>query len=361
MGKMSHPAASDADCRLNVGMRFPEFVTERLLIRPPTVDDIDALHARRNDPEVARYQDWQVPWSREQAEAMIRGDIADRDEIDGWNMVVITDRNSGETLGDLAVNISSAGRRSEIGYTLDRRNWGNGYATEAAEALITHLFEVVGVTRVHGMLHPDNPASARVLERVGMLFEGHTRLSFWLGDDNSDDHIYGMTRADWETWRSRPRHRPEQVELIEIGPESRREVASLTTHKTQEKLVAPMAESFTDALFPPIVNGEPVRPWMRAITADGTIVGFVMMTEPTERHPEPFIWRLLVDRLHQRRGIGEMVLDLLDEQCGVWGVESMTVSWATGPGSPEAFYLRHGFVPTGILIGGEVEARKYLG
>jgi RimJ/RimL family protein N-acetyltransferase len=345
---------------LNVVMLFPELATDRLLIRPPVVDDIEALHARRNDPEVARYQNWELPWPRERAEAMVRGDIADRDEIEGWNMLVITERSSGETLGDLAVNISWEGRCSEIGYTLDRRHWGHGYATEAAEALVAHLFEDVGVTRVSGMLHPDNPASARVLERVGMLFEGHTRLSFWVGEENSDDHIYGMTRADWEQWRDRPRTPPESVELGEIGPENRRVVGALATHKTQEELVAPMSASFADALFPSVVNGAPVRPWMRAIVADGTIVGFVMMTTPTARHPEPFLWRLLIDRLHQRRGIGREALELIDAQCRQWGVDSLTVSWATGPGSPERFYLQHGFVPTGILIGGEVQGRKYL-
>ncbi len=76
------------------------------------------------------------------------------------------------------------------------------------------------MTRVEGMLHPDNPASAMVLERVGMLFEGHTRSSFWVGDENSDDWLYGMTRADWEAWRDRPRSRPDEVRLVEITPDN---------------------------------------------------------------------------------------------------------------------------------------------
>ena len=47
------------------------------------------------------------------------------------------------------------------------------------------------------MLHPDNPASAMVMERNGFLFEGHTRSSFWLGGEVSDDWIYGLLQPDW--------------------------------------------------------------------------------------------------------------------------------------------------------------------
>lgn len=341
-------------------MHFPVIETPRLRIRPPVMDDVDVFHARRNHPDVARYQNWELPYPLDKALGVVAGDIADRDEADGWNMLVVTDRATGETLGDLAIGMTFQGRCAEIGYSFHPDHWGKGFAIEASAALVEHLFEEVGVSRISGMLHPDNPASARVLERVGLIFEGHTRLSFWVGDDNSDDHIYGMTRSQWEEWRSRPTQPPDQVTLIEIGPENADAVAQLRTHKTQEHLVAPMAESFRDALFPEVVSGAPVEPWMRAIDADGQLVGFVMLAAPTRTHTEPYLWRLLIDRLHQRRGIGTMVLEALEPQCSTWGADTLAVSWATGPGSPERFYMRNGFVPTGRVIDGEVEARKYF-
>jgi diamine N-acetyltransferase len=122
-----------------------------------------------------------------------------------------------------------------------------------------------------------------------------------------------------------------------------------------------MDESFREALFPEVIKDAPVEPWMRAVQADGLLVGFVMIAAPRRHDPEPFLWRLLIDRLHQRRGIGTMVLDALEGQCRRWGVDSILVSWSTERGSPESFYMRNGFVPTGLLIDGEVEARKYLG
>jgi diamine N-acetyltransferase len=121
-----------------------------------------------------------------------------------------------------------------------------------------------------------------------------------------------------------------------------------------------MADSYADALFPEEVDGWPVVPWMRGVTADGAMVGFVMLALATEHHPEPFLWRLLVDRMHQRRGIGSAIIELVAEECLRTGNETLLVSWSEGPGSPRDFYVRHGFVPTGRLVDGEIEARKSL-
>jgi diamine N-acetyltransferase len=210
------------------------------------------------------------------------------------------------------------------------------------------------------MLHPDNTASAMVLERCGLLFEGHTRSSFWLEDEVSDDWIYGMTRPDWEAWVNRPTSAPESVELIEISEANERQVSKLHTHKTQERFVSPMAASFTDALFPEIVDGAPVVPWMRAVVADGEIVGFAMLALSTEHHAEPYLWRLLIDRIHQRRGIGRRVLELLESEAVAMGDRTLLTSWEEGKGSPRGFYVKNGFAPTGQIVEGETEARKVL-
>ena len=336
--------------------------TERLLLRRPRPADAEALTARRNHPEVARYQDWVTPYPLERARELIEDDLAAPDgPRDGeWWMLTIADADDSTVFGDLVVHRSQGGRTAEIGYTLDHEAWGHGYANEATEALVAYLFGTVGVTRVEGGLHPDNTASAMVLERAGLLWEGHTRLSYWLEDDNSDDWLYGMTRPDWEAWTNRRRDPPSSVRLIEVTADNQRAVRRLRTHKSQEHFVAPVVDSMADALFPAVIDGAPLHPWMRAIEADGELAGFVMLSLTSEGHPEPYLWRLLVDRMHQRRGVGSAAIDLVAEQCRAWGDRSLAVSWVPGKGSPEPMYLARGFVPTGDIHDGEIEARLTL-
>lgn len=335
--------------------------TPRLRIRRFRLDDAEGLWRRRNDPDVARYQNWSIPFPRDRAEAMVE-EVAATDEppVDDWWMAAVCEATSGEVLGDLAVNLTAGGRTAEIGYTFDRRHWGRGYATEALDALVDRLFERPGLTRVFGMLHPDNVASAMVLERTGFRFEGHTRSSFWLDDEVSDDWIYGMTRDDREVWRARPRTAPESVRLVEITPENLGTVGRLRTHRSQEAFVAPMGVSFGNALVPEVVDGAPLEPWYRAVEVDGVIVGFVMVARSGAHHPEPYLWRLLVDRLHQRRGIGRRVVALVEAECRAWGDESLLTSWVEGKGSPAPFYRRLGFEPTGDVVDGEVVGRRPL-
>lgn len=93
---------------------------------------------------------------------------------------------------------------------------------------------------------------------------------------------------------------------------------------------------------------------MRVITADGEPAGFVMLAEVTSTVPEPYLWRLLIDRRHQRRGIGARVLGLLARRLREQGHTVLRTSWEEGPGGPESFYRRLGFVPTGEIDDGEV-------
>lgn len=303
-----------------------------------------------------------MPYSLERAEQRLRElETMDGPTNDEWWSLTVVDRAHPERImGDLAVGIEFDGRNANIGYTLHPDYWGKGYATEAVQALIRYLFESFGVSRVEAELHPDNPPSARLLEACGLVYEGLTRQSFWVGDECSDNLHYGMPRADWEAWCNRPRHKPERVDLIPVTPDNRRVVGNLATHKSQERFVSPMFGNFRDALLPPEENGAPLVPWYRAIEADGEIVGFLMASEATEAHANPYLWRFLIDRLHQRRGIGSTALDLFEDRCRELGATAVEVSWAEGPGSPAPMYLARGYVPSGRIDDGEIHAIKPL-
>ena len=340
---------------------FLPIETDRLLLRPPEAGDVEALWERRNHPDAAAYQTWVPPYPRERAQALIGAVTAmDGPADDEWWMLAVVEKASGDIVGDLALHQTWAGHTVEIGYTFHPAHWGRGYAVEATAALVDRLFADPAVTRLTGMLHPGNRASAMVLERIGFRFEGHTRSSYWVGDEVSDDWIYGMTREDWEAWRDRPRIPPGKVRLVEVTPDNLMTVLGLATHKTQESFVAPMGKSLAQALAPPVEDGHPLRPWFRAIEADGVIVGFVMLALSDEHVAEPFLWRLLIDRMHQRRGVGRRALDLVEDEMRTRGTRAVMVSWVDGKGSPGPFYEARGYVRTGEKDGDETVARKVL-
>jgi GNAT superfamily N-acetyltransferase len=119
-----------------------------------------------------------------------------------------------------------------------------------------------------------------------------------------------------------------------------------------------MLGNFRDALVPPSLNAAPLVPWYRAIDADGEIVGFILAAEMTEAHPNPYLWRFLVDRMHQRRGIGSAALNQFEHWCRDQGATVIEVSWAEGPGSPAPMYQARGYEPSGRIDNGEIHAVK---
>ena len=192
-----------------------------------------------------------------------------------------------------------------------------------------------------------------------MTYEGLTIQSFWVGDECSDDLLYGMTRADWDAWISRTRTRPAKVELAPITPDNADAVGEIETHKSQERFVAPMAINFQDALVLSTTEGGST-PWFRAIEADGEVVGFMLASAINQHRTTPYLVRLLIDRMHQRRGIGSAALDLFEQWCLDEGATSVEVAWCEGPGSPARVYVGRGYEPTGEIRGGEIFAVKQL-
>ena len=319
--------------------------------------DAEILVAYRNDPEIAALQDWELPYSRERASARL-AEQADRDSLIAGEWTTLAVEVAGEVAGDVACHLDEHGAIAEIGYTFRRTFQGKGYASEAAGALVDHILATTAVHRIEASLDPDNVPSMRVLESIGMTFESSSRQSYYLRGRWDDDLRYAMVRADRASWLARAVEPPAAIELVEITPHDAHLWGRVVTHHSQERLVSTVMTSYRDALFPEVVNGAPILPWMRGIMADSERVGFVMLTLATPHHPEPYLWRLLIDRMHQRRKIGSIVLKHLQEQLSAEGYRSLTVSFHEGRGGPRPFYERHGFVPAdGITNDDETGAR----
>ena len=151
-------------------MRFEPIRTERLILRRPLVGDADAAYLRRSLPEVARYQDWEMPYTMERAERSTAKSAAMEGPAvgQGWTITVVDAQAPDRILGDVIVELRWGGRSGFFGYTFHPDHWGHGYATEASQALVRYLFTDVGVSRIESSFHPENAPSARVLEAWGL-------------------------------------------------------------------------------------------------------------------------------------------------------------------------------------------------
>lgn len=329
--------------------------TDRLTLRPFRAEDAEAFAAYRSDVDVARYQDWDVPFTMKAAEVFVARQVGMGWPSPGdWLQVAV--EREGRLAGDVGVGWSSSGRRVTIGYTLAADQQGRGLATEAVEAVVDRLL-ADGTRRIDATLDPENVASMRLLERLGFEYEGRQAGAALVRGQWLDDLLYGLTPERRATWLARNRSRPTAIELREITDETASTFRKLATHYSQERMVAPVAGSYEDALFPGTDDdGGAVVPWLRGIWADGEAVGFAMVADVTSTNADPYLWRLLIDRRHQERGIGTRVVAALVDTFRAAGHRQLYVSWMPGSGSPGPFYERLGFVPTGEVDGDEVVA-----
>ena len=153
--------------------------SERLTLRPYTLDDVDFVFDMYSRWEVQQYlgRTPQISTQRDEAVARIERWNAISDSIRGFWLAVDTD--SGKRLGTLLLtdlpfsNDRGPSGEIEIGWHLHPNAWGRGVATEAATAVLDHAFDA-GLERVLAVVKPDNLASQRVAERLGMKHLGIT-------------------------------------------------------------------------------------------------------------------------------------------------------------------------------------------
>ncbi|MBX3750856.1 MAG: GNAT family N-acetyltransferase [Opitutaceae bacterium] len=181
------------------GMTLPAtFDTERLRFQQPSADDAPAVFANwATDSEVTRY----LVWRPHQEVGTVTAYLASCQT--GWDKGreftwLLRERSSRQPIGAVAARPN--GHRIEVGYVLGRRWWGQGYMTEALRRLIDECFRHESIHRVWAYCDCENPASARVMEKSGMIKEG--KLHTWAVHPNvssipRDCWCYAITRDQY--------------------------------------------------------------------------------------------------------------------------------------------------------------------
>jgi RimJ/RimL family protein N-acetyltransferase len=179
--------------------------TERLLLRPLTEADVHDVFAYQALPDVVRFLPWPVRTLEESREHTVKRAGLTRLERDDDALILAielvaegTDDSRGVVIGDLSVFLSSAeNAQIEIGWVLHPAYQHQGYASEAARALLDLAFGEIGAHRVSARLSPENAASVALCRRLGMRLEAHFVESEIFKGKWDDLAIYAILRREW--------------------------------------------------------------------------------------------------------------------------------------------------------------------
>ena len=174
---------------------FPEFETERLILRAIEPEDAEAIFAIFNDVEVTRYYDLYTFATTAEAAELIdyMGEAYETERQIRWGIAGKEDNKLIGTLGFVWLRE----HRAEIGYDLARAHWGQGIMHEALNALLELAFDDLALNRLEALVVPDNTRSIALLSRLGFHHEGTLREYDYFKDKFQDLEMHALLHRDW--------------------------------------------------------------------------------------------------------------------------------------------------------------------
>jgi ribosomal-protein-alanine N-acetyltransferase len=175
----------------------PQLEAERLILRKLQPQDEDDIFEYASDNEVTRYMTWDTHKSIEDARNFINFTLGryERDEAGEWGIVL---KETGKLIGAIGfVWFDMKNRMAEIGYVLSRKYWGQGIMPEALNRVLRFAFEEMELNRIECCHYLPNEKSGRVMQKVGMSFEGIARERIFAKNRYWDVKQYAILRSDW--------------------------------------------------------------------------------------------------------------------------------------------------------------------
>jgi RimJ/RimL family protein N-acetyltransferase len=168
-----------------------------LELRPLHTNDADAVHPLLSDWEVVRYM--LLPLCDRAGSEQFVQDALTESETAPWRSIVraIVEMASGDLIGLCGIAILRGAEEGEMWYLLRPASWGRGLATQAAGRLLALGFGELNLHRIWASCVPENPASARVLEKNGMRREGCHRQNLKIHGEWKDCFLYAILAEEW--------------------------------------------------------------------------------------------------------------------------------------------------------------------
>jgi RimJ/RimL family protein N-acetyltransferase len=177
--------------------QMPILRTDRLVLRPFVLRDAADVQRLAGDPAIAATTAAiPHPYKDGMAEAWI-GTHQETFDTDGGLVLAVTLKENGQLIGAISLlSLDRPSRRAELGYWIGQPYWNQGYATEAARAIIAFGFEGMDLKRVFARYMKRNPASGRVMEKAGMRYEGTLRQHVIKDGQLEDLGLYAVLRQE---------------------------------------------------------------------------------------------------------------------------------------------------------------------
>ena len=182
-------------CRYWIDIPLKTLETERLILRPWTMDDVDDLFAYAQNPKVGPAAGWKPHESREESEEIVKRWTA---STEVW---AIEEKASGRVIGSIGLHNDGARsnpRAKMIGYVLREESWGRGYMPEAVRRMTRFAFEELCMDTLSIQHFEFNTQSRRVIEKCGYKFEGVLRRAASIFDGSvHDEWMWSMLRQEY--------------------------------------------------------------------------------------------------------------------------------------------------------------------
>lgn len=175
------------------------FTTQRLTIREFSQNYLEALLAYESQPGMLQYEAG-IP-DAETAEQYLRTALqCAREESRTKYHLAVTLSSTDQVIGRIILTSQNPSINEwEIGWAIRMNDWGKGYAPEAARKMLKFAFQVLQAHRVVAFCHAGNTKSASVMEKIGMIKEGHLRQTRWFRENWADEFIYAI--LDKDNWK----------------------------------------------------------------------------------------------------------------------------------------------------------------
>lgn len=170
----------------------------RVQLRPFALADAPVVQLLVGDPDVALMtREIPHPYEDGMAETWIRRERRKWSRGQGVAFAVCR-KPAGELIGCMSLKLDDANHAGELGYWIGKPWWNLGYATDAARRLLRFGFEELGLHRIHAHHLGSNPGSGRVMQKIGLRYEGRLVGHLLRNDRYEDVELYGLVAADYE-------------------------------------------------------------------------------------------------------------------------------------------------------------------